>query len=329
MVLHDHDSMRKRENQVPNNCRSGEVLSDKCGEKEKPWRPKKIRSLKLADSFFRLGEDKRGMRIRSCGSQLAFAVNGETGEKKLHAADFCRERLCPMCAWRKSLKCFHQVSRVMNAAQAEQPILVPTFLTLTLRNCSANELVETLDVLFQGWHRLINNNRIKRVVKGWFRALEITYNKSSDTFHPHIHAILMMDKDYFKNKDYMQTSDWVRLWRKVMRLDYDPICDIRKIRGGKKAIKEVAKYTVKDSDFISNDEKLTDKLVNILSKALRNRRLYAYGGLLKDIAKRLGAERPDEGDLVHIDEDGNLRNDIEQMIIVYRWNMGLSNYFAD
>lgn len=307
-----------------------EVLSDKRKNgKERSWKPKKVRSLMLADSFQRLGEEKRSMRVRFCSSQLAFAVNTETGEKRLHSADFCRERLCPMCAWRKSLKCFQEVSRVIDAAQQEQSNLVPIFLTLTLKNCTGEELGETLDTVFQGWRRLTNNDRMKRIFKGWFRALEVTYNKGADTFHPHIHAILMVDKGYFKGKDYMTTTEWVKAWRKACRLSYDPVCDIRKVKGGSKAIKEVSKYTVKDSDFISEDKALTDKLVAILSKALRNRRLYAFGGLLKDIAKRLGADRPDEGDLIHIDEDGELRNDVGQMIVVYRWNMGFANYIKD
>lgn len=304
-----------------------DVLSDKRKNgKERPWKPKKVCSLMLADCFQRLGQNKRAMRVRFCSSQLAFAVNTETGEKRLHSADFCRERLCPMCAWRKSLKCFQEVSRVMDAAQQEQANLVPIFLTLTLKNCTGEDLDGTLDTVFQGWHRLINNKRMKRIFKGWFRALEVTYNKEADTFHPHIHAILMVDKGYFKGKDYMTTAEWVKAWRKACRLSYDPVCDIRKVKGGNKAIKEVSKYTVKDSDFISEDKDLTDKLVAILSKALRYRRLYAFGGVLKDIAKRLGADRPDEGDLIHVDEDGELRTDVGQMIVVYRWNMGLSNY---
>lgn len=307
-----------------------EVLSDKRKNgKERPWKPKKVRSLMLADSFQRLGEEKRSMCVRFCSSQLAFAVNTETGEKRLHSADFCRERLCPMCAWRKSLKSFYEVSRVIDVAQVEQPTLVPIFLTLTLQNCSGDDLGNTLDVIFEGWKRLINNKRMKRIFKGWFRALEVTYNKKTDTFHPHIHAILMVDKGYFKGKDYMTTAEWVKAWRKACRLSYDPVCDIRKVKGGSKAIKEVSKYTVKDSDFISEDKALTDKLVATLSKALRNRRLYAFGGLLKEIAKRLGADCPDEGDLVHIDEDGELRNDVRQMIVVYRWSMGLANYIKD
>ena len=110
------------------------ILQDKKHGKLVPWKPKKIRGLKVADSFQRLGYEKKAMRVRFCGSALAFLKNLETGEKKLHSADFCKERLCPMCQWRKSLKVFHQVSKVMDRAQQEQPALVPIVLTLTLKN---------------------------------------------------------------------------------------------------------------------------------------------------------------------------------------------------
>lgn len=306
----------------------GDKLVDIRGKRKYPWKEKKLRGLALADSYARLGQEKRALRLRFCGSQLTFAVDPATGNKKLHSADFCKERLCPMCSWRKSLKCFHEVSNVMDAAQVEQPNLVPIFLTLTLRNCTGDELSSTLDTVFAGWNRLNTVRRIKRTVKGWFRALEITYNKDADTYHPHIHAILMVDKGYFRTDDYIRTVEWVQLWRNAMRLDYDPICDVRKVKGGQKAIKEVAKYSVKDTDYISRDTALTDRVVGALSKALRGRRLYAYGGCLKEIAKRLNV-KPDEGDLIHVDDDGIMRDDVGYMLVVYRWHMGLAEYIAD
>lgn len=307
-----------------------EVLTDKRKNgKERPWRLKKVRSLILADSFQRLGNDRRALRVYCCSSQLAFLVNLETNEKRLHSANFCRDRLCPMCSWRKSLKCFREVSRVMDQAQTERPELAPIFLTLTLRSCTGQELSETLDTIFQGWNRLTHNKRMKRIFPGWFRALEVTYNKQADTFHPHVHAILMAQKGYFKSKGYLSTLEWVQAWKKACRLSYDPICDVRRVKGGQKALKEVSKYTVKDSQFISDDKELTDKLVEILSKALRNRRLYAFGGLLKEIAKDLGAENPEEGDLIHLDEDGIFRDDLGWILMVYHWHMGLANYFRD
>lgn len=323
--------MTNKKNQV--DCNGNEILFDKKNGKPVPWKPKKIRGLKVADSFQRLGYEKKAMRVRFCGSALAFLKTLETGEKKLHSADFCKERLCPMCQWRKSLKVFHQVSKVMDRAQQEQPALVPLFLTLTLKNCTGTDLSVTIDSVFKGWKNVIDHYKTRKIVKGWFRALEVTYNKEDDTFHPHIHAIILVDKSYFKkdNKDYMQTADWVQLWRTALKLDYDPICDIRKVKGGKgkyKAVAEVAKYTLKDSDFIFDDNALTDKLVEVLSNSLRGRRLFAFGGLLKQIAKQIGIEELAEGDLVHIDEE-QIRDDVATVLEVYRWNFGLCNYIRD
>ncbi len=88
---------------------------------------------------------------------------------------------------------------------------------------------------------------------------------------------------------------------------------------------EVAKYTLKDSDFLTADTRLTDNLVGVLTTSLKGRRLYAFGGLLKSIARRLGAESPDSGDLVHID-GSVIRVDVAHVLEVYRWSFGAANY---
>lgn len=308
-----------------------DVLQDKKCGKEQPWQPKKIRNLKLANSLNRLGDKKKANRVWWCSSALGFLKSLETGEKRLQSADFCRERLCPMCQWRKSIKVFNQVSKVMDKAEQEYKDLVPIFLTLTLKNCSGNDLSNMLDNIFKGWNLLLKKRKIERIVKGWFRALEVTYNSEDDTFHPHIHAILLVEKGYFKGKDYMETKEWVQMWRTSMKLDYDPICDIRKVKvnkGKHKAVAEVAKYTLKDSEFLTDDNDLTDKLVNVLGTSLRGRRLFAFGGLLKKIAKEIGIEELAEGDLVHIDDE-NIREDVATVLEVYRWNFGLANYVRD
>jgi len=308
-----------------------DILRDTKNGKTQPWKPKKIRSLKVADSFKRLGYDKKAMRIRFCGSFLSFLTNLKTGEKKLHTADFCRERLCPMCQWRKSMKVFHQVSKVMDKAQDENKEIVPIFLTLTLKNCSGNDLSLTLDNVFKGWTLLWKQRKMERIGKGWFRALEVTYNKQSDTFHPHIHAILIVDKSYFKGKDYMESAEWVQMWRTVLKLNYDPICDVRKVKNDKanyKAIAEVAKYTLKDTDFVIDNNSIMDKLIKVLSTSLKGRRLFAFGGLLKQIAKQIGIKEIAVGDLVHIDEE-KIREDVAMVLEVYRWNFGLVNYIRD
>lgn len=60
---------------------------------------------------------KRSDHMQRCCNYLVFGdvVNQVTGEvtRKLQAAEFCRDRLCPMCSWRKSLVTFSQLSDIM------------------------------------------------------------------------------------------------------------------------------------------------------------------------------------------------------------------------
>jgi plasmid rolling circle replication initiator protein Rep len=302
-----------------------EILQDpKQDGKERPWRSKKIRSLVLADSFDRLDEPKRAERVRYCGTILEFTKELESGRRFLSRANFCRERLCPFCQWRRSLRMFFEVSQVMDYV-GEDKSLVPLFLTLTLRNCPAVRLGEALDQIFGGWYVFTHQRKIRRLLTGWFRALELTYNKETDEFHPHIHAIIFVEKSYFENS-YLVTSEWVHLWRISLGLDYDPICDIRKIKnnqGRRKGIAEVSKYTVKDYEIATSNKSLTDHLVSILNKDLKGRRLYAYGGILKKAAAILFSKNYE--DLVST-EDETIREDVATVIERYRWNFGLANY---
>lgn len=308
-------------------------LNDSKGGKKVPWRVKKVRSLILADSFQRMGWEKKANAVRFCSSSMSFLRDVETGRKVLHRADFCRERMCPMCKWRRSLKVFHEVSRVMDGAEESCPDAVPIFLTLTVRNCSGDKLSDTLDMIFAGWHKMVNHRRFKRSILGGFRALEVTYSQKNDTFHPHIHAIMMVNKAYFKrdNKDYMTTTDWVKLWRTSLQLDYDPVCDIRKVDGSKgkhKAVAEVAKYAVKDGDYVLADKEVMDRVVQVFYLGLRKRRLYAFWGILKLIAKDLKADSLENGDLVHVDDE-RIRDDVATVIEVYRWSLGACNYHME
>jgi len=293
---------------------------DKQG-KERPWRKKKAGSLAVADSFERIGKEAKAGRMRECGDYLVFSID-EDGGKKLRIASFCQQRLCVMCSWMRSRKVFAQVSRVMDAVD-EAGGYEALFLTLTLRNCEGDGLADALDIIFGAWNKIWCNKRLKRIYAGWFRALEVTYSKKDGTYHPHVHAVLVVEKGYFKGKDYMCTRDWVALWRKALGLDYDPVCDVRKVKrdGSRKIVAEVAKYTVKDTEYVVKDKEKMDSIVAVLSDALHGRRLYAFGGLMKEVAKRIDAES--------LDIASDVREDISEMLVErYRWDYGLSNYFS-
>lgn len=314
-----------------------EVLSDKDKKgKERPWKDKKTRTLLLAESYKRLGM-KKAYRVLECGSFLEFRRYISTGEFKLNGANFCKVRLCPMCAWRRELKIFAQTSKVMDKALDLKDYRF-IFLTLTCRNVEGEKLSDTLDKLFYAFKKLMLKAKIKKSVKGWFRGLEITHNldeksESYDTYHPHFHIILMVNKSYFNMPElYISQEEWTSLWKDSLQVDYSPRVDVRAFKTTSKAhvaksVAESAKYTVKDNDYlVDGDEEMTDSAVMILDRALTNRRLVAYGGELKKIHKELNLDDAEKGDLINTGADEELREDLDFVIEQYSWHVGYKQY---
>src|SRR5699024_11331712 len=58
----------------------------------------------------------------------------------------------------------------------------------------------------------------------------------------------------------------------------------------KSAIDETAKYPVKDTDFMTDDEERNLQRLADLEEGLYRKRLISYGGLLKEIHKELRSE---------------------------------------
>lgn len=319
------------------------------------WKEKHLSSLNVSDSYKRLytnlkkngktkemkklinSYEKKSFRIKGCGTFLEYKVYVAENQKKLHKANFCKVRLCPMCAWRRSLKIFGQVSQVMNIAKGETSNKF-IFITLTQRNVPGEELKEEINNLYQSFNRLMLRKKIKLMSLGWFRALEVTYNKKDNTFHPHFHMVIMVKSYYQKNKNlYIDQAELTEMWKQSLKIDYTPIVHMAavKIKKGKTietAVAEIAKYTVKESDLIIKDEDgvfdldQTDENIRILDQALAFRRLTAFGGQLKEIHQLLKLDDPEDGDLVNTDQADIENNELEFIIEKYFWHVGFSNY---
>lgn len=317
------------------------VLKDVKNGKERPWQIHKKSTMELAESYKRLGMNKH-YRVSECGSFLEFKRFVQDNSLKLNRSNFCKVRLCPMCSWRRSLKTFGQVSKVMDYALGQKDYRF-IFLTLTCKNVYGEELSEQLDKLFHSFKKLTERKAVKQAVKGWFRALEVTHNldgtsKDYDTFHPHFHIILAVNKSYFTDKKYYLSHEkWTSLWKSCLKVDYTPIVDVRAFKTGKKShvsksVAESAKYAVKSNDFIIRDkdgaidEEMTDDSVFILDKALANRRLVAFGGEFKEIHKLLNLDDMENGDLINTDNE-ELREDLDYVIERYKWHIGYRQYY--
>ena len=314
-------------------------LDEKCleieTELEERFQSRKVDSWPLIESYRRLGLVERADKVQYCGSVLDFKVPEDfASPAKLYQANFCKDRLCGMCAWRRSLKVFAQLSEIMDVLQADHDYQF-VFVTLTVRNCSGKMLPMLLDRFSHGFHLFNQRARVKRAFKGSFKAVEITYHPDHPRdlqYHPHLHIVYAVNKSYFKSADYLSHDDIMYLWRECMDLGYDPVVHIQKVKPNVnedgeislgKAVAEISKYTVKPEDiFVNNTEEQIDSAVLTLSGALAGRRLCSYTGIFKKIAKQLKLDDLTDGDLVLTGKE-KLRTDVRYLIVTYKWGAGV------
>ena len=334
------------------NCqdKNSPIYSEVAELKDK-FTPKHKKSVYLSDIYFRLGKDKKSARVCECGSFLEFAHEvdsyGTIDEHgKLHKAFFCRDRFCPMCSWRRSLKLFANVSQCIPRITKDFKCL---FLTLTVPNCRLEDFQQTVDRLMSAWSKMTHYKKWKQVIKGFFRVLEVTRNKDKNsksygTLHPHFHIILVVPQSYGKNKDFYFTRDeFLDMWKSAYDDDSITQVDIRVLKPKdtkeitdskdmlklESAISETCKYTLKDADFL--DDTLSaaeqDELLSFLAGGLHHRRLAHFGGVFKEIYNSLGLEDVEDEncDLTHIDE--TINSGVALLITRYRWGMGCYNFY--
>ncbi|MCE2250294.1 protein rep, partial [Streptococcus thermophilus] len=190
--------------------KQGEILVDKNSlGKERDWRGRKILSLKLADIFKELQYKKTFVeRVISCGDTLQFIQN-QDGNLKLYQAYFCKNKLCPMCNWRRSMKYSYQTSRIVDEAIKQSPKGRFLFLTLTVKNVEGKALNSTISQLTKSFDRLFKRAKVQRNLLGYLRSVEVTHNENDNTYHPHIHVLMMVRPSYFQSKkDYITQKEW-------------------------------------------------------------------------------------------------------------------------
>ncbi|MEK4320638.1 protein rep [Bacillus sp. FSL R7-0229] len=328
------------------------ILEDKTATgKKRDWRGKKVRSSLMAAHYEGLEKrtgapyyGKKAEKVCDCAECLAFRRDNETGRLRLYQAYFCKVRLCPMCAWRRSLKiAYHNKLIVEEANRQYKPAWI--FLTLTVKNVEGDHLKQTITDMMQGFRKLFQYKKVKSGTLGFFRALEITKNHEENTYHPHFHVLIPVKRSYFTGKSYIKQAEWTSLWKRAMKLDYTPIVHVQRVKGKKgidaeaiekevreameeqKAILEISKYPVKDTDVIRGNEVTEENLdtVYYLDGALASRRLIGYGGILKEIHQELNLTDAEDGDLIRIEEDEDeVAN--ETFEVMAHWHVGIKNY---
>jgi len=321
---------------------TGEILHDTSASgRERPWARYKRGNEKLfalyeearAQGLVRVS-DGRMVDLKGCASYVLFNV-AEDGRRKLASADFCRFRLCPMCCWRKSMKLYSQVSAITDTIMERQDGTRFIFLTLTVRNVEGAKLAEELERLNKGFTYLTAKSRnfapakkLKENLLGFMRAMEITYNKKQDTYHPHIHAILEVKESYFESKNYIGREKWASLWAQAIKADYIPSVNVQAIDTTSKAVAEVAKYPVKmDSVLNIRNKAKSVEVLAVIHNAIFGRRLVTFGGDMAKVKRQLALDDIEKGDLLHVETD-NEKNFNAVAQILFRYHAGRGVYMC-
>ena len=239
-----------------------------------------------------IGENQMDL-VEDCNTFLSFVADKTLEKQKLYKANSCKNRFCPVCAWRKARKDALGLSLMMQyIKQQEKKEFI--FLTLTTPNVQNEQLEDEIKHYNKSFKKMVERKKVKSIIKGYVRKLEITYNKKRDDYNPHFHVLIAVNKSYFTDKRYyISQQEWLDLWRDVTGISEITQVQVQKIRqNNNKELYEMAKYSGKDSDYLINQ-----KVFDAFYKSLKGKQVLVYSGLFKEARKLLK-----NGDLDYLKE---------------------------
>ncbi|KZM57526.1 protein rep [Aeribacillus pallidus] len=239
-----------------------------------------------------IGENQMDL-VEDCNTFLSFVADKTLEKQKLYKANSCKNRFCPVCAWRKARKDALGLSLMMQyIKQKEKKEFI--FLTLTTPNVQNEQLEDEIKHYNKSFKKMVERKKVKSIIKGYVRKLEITYNKKRDDYNPHFHVLIAVNKSYFTDKRYyISQQEWLDLWRDVTGISEITQVQVQKIRqNNNKELYEMAKYSGKDSDYLINQ-----KVFDAFYKSLKGKQVLVYSGLFKEAKKKLK-----NGDLDYLKE---------------------------
>lgn len=250
--------------------------------------------------------------IKECNTFMMMVADESMEKKKQHKGNSCKNRFCPICAWKKSRKDALALS-VMMAYLKQEEKKEFIFLTLTAPNVPADELDEEIKIYNHSFKKLMERKEVKAIVKGYARKLEITYNEERDDYHPHFHVLIAVNKSYFTDtKQYINRDRWLELWQQVTKNPLITQVDVRKVRNGRNdKVYEIAKYSAKDSEYLINQD-----VFEVFYNALKGKRLIVFSGLFKDAMTKFK-----NGELDHYKE-----KDRTEYVYAIMYNWGDKKY---
>lgn len=258
------------------------------------WNEHKKRAMEVGDKLISVGLVKRGYRMKSCAQQLIGYRCGDCGNFMVTSAQYCRDRLCPVCNWRLSIKRYSQMTQLMTSLYNAYPEASYALITLTAKNCKPEALDSYMSDLQSAWERTRGSRWARKELIGWARSIEVTYNETTGELHPHYHIITMSCDGSTCNR---LVGEWlsqcekrdIKALFKAQSVDniIEHHTEGSTLAG---AICEVYKYMVKSDDL----SEMPLRTFRTFAEAIANKRLISMGGKIKEYAKLLDLEQMEE-----------------------------------
>lgn len=251
------------------------------------------------------------LRLDNCYKYFDVDIYKNARYIDLKHISLCNDKFCKNCQNVLSKQRYIHFKPYLDDIADEHDLY---HVVLTVPNCKANELIQTLDNIYLSFAKFIKIFRRKNTrhtylnlinlgYLGALRSLEITYDEVTG-FHPHLHCIFAFKKDlsfeatninkysYSNNQLVRKFTDFEitiqKLWYMIyngvritednynnLALGYSCIAEVTNYD-----YKEVFKYTLKESfEYVYNSE----WLFNVLRQALYNRRVIQGYGVLYGI----------------------------------------------
>ena len=323
---------------------SADNADKKLSDGGRRWSERKQENLQIVELYRRAREidatvisENRLADLQNCADYLEFTIDN-ANRKKLTRAFFCRNRFCNICAWRRSLKLFAQVSRITDYIIERNDKIRFLFVTFTQKNCSADDLKSELDKMQTAFVRITNKShkfksadKLKKNVLGYIKSIEITYNAKEHTFHPHTHIVFAVSSTYFKKENYITQADFRRIWSEAMKLDYLAQVNVKAIKKieQKKAIAELVKYPAKPAQLLNLDDAEAVHALIALTNATRKRRFVSFSNVFRKarVALKLEDIESAKANLLDVDLKKEQFNTVA--VVMYRYNIRVGAYLLD
>jgi hypothetical protein len=258
--------------------------------------------------------------------------NSVSSKKRINHT--CKSRFCKICEKQNNNLFYKGLTKKIEEYDKEKYGVV--FITLTMKNPKLKDLSEALTKLtkvrndwIKKYNRIMyNENNIS--AGGYFASREITYTNKDGSLkeekgiqycHPHDHILMLVPKEILLSKTFPIEE---------LQLQFQKLCkkngisqghiDVRYIKKAEDSLKELIKYSTKDSDYINFPH-----LVPEIAKQLKGKRMYSSSGLLKTSGKQVKDSLKEE--LEELEND--FRKENELILSLKRiWSMKKNYYVA-